>query len=72
MQSIALLSNRMSYFYVFNERNNSCVDSKNCYINRGIFLLLEIVDVLDDRTDYHSKLIDIVDSRGLLSNTLMR
>ena len=60
LHSIALTSNRMSYFYVFYERNNSCADPNNFYINRGTFLLLEIVDVLD-RTEYHAKLVDIVD-----------
>ena len=43
--------------------DNSSADSNNFYINLGIFLLLEIVDVLDDRTDYHAKVINIVDSK---------
>ena len=59
MQAMTLVSTRTSY--VFNERSKSCIDPNNCCINRGIFLLLEIVDVLDDRTDIQTKLIDIVD-----------
>ena len=69
MQSVALPSNRMSYVYVFDELNISCADSNNFHINRGIFLLLEIIDVLD-RTDYHAKLIDIADfQRSVVKHT---
>ena len=62
MQAMTLLSNLMSYLYVCKERRKSCVDPNSCYINRGIFLL-EIDNVLNDRTDYHAKVINIVDSK---------